>query len=194
MNCPCRGFSDVVRLLIRNNADVNHSVSSCDTNLIMQVHILLHFESGLHTNLSSTQPTPVAQAFNNLPAVPAVRPHISRILFKPPVLAHLLDSAHDIVSIPSASTPSSSTPSSSTPSSSTPSSSTPSSSTVFAYSCNYSAAVHPTAAAACRTSAALPPTAAPFARAPACATTALTITPASPPCTLPFKRFLLHSN
>ena len=26
-----------MRLLIRNNADVNHFVSSCDTNLIMQV-------------------------------------------------------------------------------------------------------------------------------------------------------------
>jgi hypothetical protein len=35
--CLIRGFSDVVRLLIRNNADVNHFVSSCDTNLIMQV-------------------------------------------------------------------------------------------------------------------------------------------------------------
>jgi ankyrin repeat protein len=31
-----RGFSDVVRLLIRNSAEVNHFVSSGDTNLIMQ--------------------------------------------------------------------------------------------------------------------------------------------------------------
>jgi hypothetical protein len=81
-----RGFSDVVRLLIRNSADVNHFVSSCDTNLIMQVLLLLF--------ISDQSPRQTPHCFS---AVPAMRPHICCIILQPSFLPNLLESPHHSV-------------------------------------------------------------------------------------------------
>jgi hypothetical protein len=81
-----RGFSDVVRLLIRNSADVNHFVSSCDTNLIMQVLLLLF--------ISVQSPKQTLHSFS---AVPAMRPHISCIILQPSFLPNLLESPYHSV-------------------------------------------------------------------------------------------------